>query len=184
MSFRQASTGLVGGTGRCSSFFFPLICLAGIFLGGCAMETYSPDAAPEYVVIRDLTGFYRLGPEQSRGADASLPVQTRVKLLRREMGYSLVQLEDTRTGYVPNENIAVAPPRIQSAPGKPDSDPRRNGGTGRKDRGQAYSGPQVNDTPLPNPGAPAPDLKIQPEAVPDTIPVPSDTPAAGPKFRY
>jgi len=146
------------------------------------METYAPDSAPEYVIIRDLTGFYRLGPEQSRGADASLPRQTRVKLLRREMGFSLVQLEDSRTGYVANENMAVAPPRPQqTTPDKPDPDSRRSGG---KARGQAYSGPQVNDTPLPNPGAPAPDLKIQPEVVPDTIPAPSEPSPSGPKFRY
>ncbi len=160
-------------------------CAVYFFLGGCAMETYAPDAAPEYVIIRDFTAFYRLGPEQGRGADASLPPQTRVKLLRREMGFSLVQLEDLRTGYVANENMAVAPPRLPQAvaPGlkKTDTNPKRRTS---KSNGRPYSGPQVNDTPLPDPAAPPPDLNIQPEVVPDTIPVPSDSPASTPKFRY
>ena len=167
------------------AFLFQLICFGGLFLGGCALETYAPDAAPEYVIIRDATGFYRLGPEQGRGPDASLAVQTRVKMLRREMGFSLVQLEDTRTGYVANENMAVAPPRprqaIESSSAIPNSDSRKNEG---KSRGKVYSGPQVNDTPLPNFDAPLPDLKIHPEAVPDAIRAPSDATSSSPKFRY
>ena len=166
-------------------FIFPLVCLSGLFLGGCVLETYAPETAPEYVIIRDATGFYRLGPEQGHGPDVLLAVQTRVKMLRREMGFSLVQLEDTKTGYVANENMAVAPPRpaqpIQSAAANSGSDSRKNGG---KSRGKAYSGAQVNDTPLPNFESPLPDLKIQPEVVPDTIRGPSEGASSSPKFRY
>lgn len=159
-----------------------LLLFAALAFAGCAMETYAPDAAPEYVIIRDFTAFYRLGPEQGRGADASLRPQTRVKLLRREMGFSLVQLEDLRTGYVANENMAVAPPRI-TAPSsmKPEAGSRKHGG---KTNGRPYSGPQVNETPLPGPAAPAPDLNIQPEVVPDAAPAPSEAPSSAPKFRY
>lgn len=164
-------------------FVRPLLGAALFFFGGCAVETYAPDVAPEYVIIRDFTAFYRLGPEQGRGADASLRPQTRVKLLRREMGFSLVQLEDLRTGYVANENMAVASPRAASpADVRPEAGSRRRGSP--KGRGTAYSGPQVNDTPLPNPAAPPPDLNIAPEVVPETIPAPSEVPSPSPKFRY
>jgi len=163
-----------------------LVLSAGFILGGCATETFAPDAAPEYVVIRDFSPFYRMGPQQGRGPDTSLRAGTRVKLLRREMGFSLVQLEDLRTGYVANENMTVAPPRPPE-PVKPDAEisaSRKKGGRQRGDDSPVYSGPQVNDTPLPDPNAPPPDLNVEPEIVPDTIPVSDATPIARPKYRY
>jgi len=155
------------------------------FLGGCATETFAPDVAPEYVVIRDFTPFYRMGPQQGRGPDTSLRTGTRVKLLRREMGFSLVQLEDLRTGYIANENMTVAPPRPPEQI-KQDEEVaaiRKRGGR-RGDDGPLYSGPQVNDTPLPDPNVPPPDLNVEPEFVPNNIPAPDATPAGRPKFRY
>lgn len=160
-------------------------CLA---LSGCAMETFAPDTAPEYVVIRDFSAFYRLGPQQGRGPDASLRTGARVKLLRREMGYSLVQLEDLRTGYLANENMAVAPPRPpeEIRPASPDASAtgRKRGARSRAEDSPIYSGPQINDTPLPDRNVPPPDLNVEPEIMPDTIPVPAGTPAGTPKFRY
>jgi len=161
------------------------LCLA---LSSCATESFAPEAAPEYVIIRDFSPFYRLGPQQGRGADESLRAGTRIKLLRREMGYSLVQLADSRTGYIANENMTVAPPRPpdqtrndeMSAPGTA----KKRGGRTRAEDSPIYSGPQVNDTPLPDPNVPPPDLNVEPEIMPDNIPVPSATPAGTPKFRY
>ncbi len=172
--------------------FFPrkenlriLFLFLAIFLGGCATQTFSPDAAPEYVVIRDFSPFYRMGPQQGRGPDTSLRAETRVKLLRREMGFSLVQLEDLRTGYVANENMTVAPPRPPEQIKKDEevAAGKKRGGR-RGDDGPLYSGPQVNDTPLPDPNVPPPDLNVEPEIVPDTIPAPDAKPVERPKFRY
>lgn len=156
-----------------------------LVLSGCATESFSPDQAPEYVTIRDFTPFYRNGPMQARGADSALPADTRVKLIRREMGFSLVQLEDTRSGYVANENMAPAPPRPPAPPviASADDGAARTGG--RKKRGgssPAYRGEQLNDIPLPDPNVPPPDLNIAPEEVPAATPVP--TPAEKPKFRF
>jgi len=127
-----------------------------------------------------------LGPQQGRGPDASLRTGDRVKLLRREMGYSLVQLEDLRTGYVANENMTVAPPRPPEQVRAADTgtSARKTGGRSRSDDGPLYSGPPVNDTPLPDPNVPPPDLNVEPEIMPDSIPVPSGTPVGKPKFRY
>ena len=158
-----------------------------VFLSGCASQTFAPEVAPEYVIIRDFSAFYRLGPQQARGADTSLRTGSRVKLLRKEMGFSLVQLEDDlRTGYVANENMAVAPPR---PPGEIRKEAevaalKKRGGSQRGDNGPVYSGPQVNDTPLPDPNVPPPDLNVEPEIVPKNIPAPDATPGATPKFRY
>jgi len=154
-------------------------------LGGCATQTFAPEVAPEYVVIRDFTPFYRLGPQQGRGPDTSLHAGDRVKLLRREMGFSLIQLEDLRTGYVANENMTVAPPR-PPAQVKQEAEiaaSKKRGGH-RGDEGPLYSGPQVNDTPLPDRNVPPPDLNVEPEIVPKNIPAPDATPTSGPKYRY
>jgi len=163
-----------------------LIVLSAVFfLGGCATQTFAPDVAPEYVVIRDFTPFYRLGPQQARGPDASLRAGNRVKLLRREMGYSLVQLEDLRTGYVANENMAVAPPRPpEQVKQEAETAAAKKRGGKRGDEGPLYSGPQVNDTPLPDPNVPPPDLNVEPEVVPKNLPAPDATPSTTPKFRY
>ncbi len=154
-------------------------------VAGCASEVYSPENAPEYIVVGDFAPFYRLGPQQGRGPDASLRTQTRMKLLRREMGFSFVQLDDLRTGYVPNENIAVAPPRPPVAKPEELDTPAARKRSGRTRGGEpAYSGPPVNDTPLPDRNLPPPDLNVEPEVVPDMIPVVPETPAEPPRFRY
>ncbi len=158
---------------------------AACLFGGCATQTFAPEVAPEYVVIRDFTPFYRLGPQQVRGADSSLRVGNRVKLLRKEMGFSLVQLEDTRTGYVANENMTVAPPRPpEQVKQEAEIAAAKKRGGHRGDEGPLYSGPQVNDTPLPDRNVPPPDLNVEPEIVPKNIPAPDATPASRPKYRY
>jgi hypothetical protein len=156
-----------------------------LVLAGCATQTFAPETAPEYVAIRDFTPFYRLGPQQGRGPDASLRTGTRVKMLRREMGYSLVQLEDLRTGYVANENLAVAPPRPpEQVRQEAGASPTKRGKGSRAERSPVYSGSQINDTPLPDRNSPPPDLNVDPEIVPDTTPGPSAKPTGTPKFRY
>ena len=153
-----------------------LLCLA---LAGCASKSFSPDQAPEYIVTRNFAPFYRMGPMQPGGPDGSLPLDTRLKIVSQEMGFSRVQLEDLRTGYVANENIAPAPPKPPEVAlsGDDASTP-----SGRKKRGQRYTGAQVNDTPLPDP-VPPPDLHIAPEIVPAATPTPEPAPEP-PKFRY
>lgn len=77
-------------------------------LAGCATEAFDPDKAPEFIITADFAPFYRLGPQQERGPDASLKTGERVKMLRREFGYSFVQLEDGRSGYIANEEVELA----------------------------------------------------------------------------
>lgn len=156
-----------------------------LLIQGCATQTFAPEQAPEFLVIRDFTPMYRLGPMQARGPDASLKVNTRVKMLRKEMGYSLVQLEDERTGYVANENLAVAPPR----PPEPKvsdfvPDNASTGARGRRGKpsSPAYRGEQLNDIPLPDLSVPPPDLNIAPEDISAPTPAP-EAPLEKPKFR-
>jgi len=152
---------------------------------GCATQTYAPEEAPEYSVIRDFASFYKLGPMQGRGPDSTLRVGDRVKLIRKEMGYSFILLEDSRTGYVANEDIVPAPPRppqpaASASTGSSESSGRRTPSSPR------YRGQQVNDIPLPE-SAPPPELDLNiglEDIASPTSPPPSDTPAEPPKFRY
>jgi len=93
---------------RCGRIF-PAVALAFLCLAGCAEETYPPDIAPEYVAIHGGTAFYKLGPLQTAPPDERLDADERVRMLRREMGYSLVLLPNGQTGYVANEDLAPAP---------------------------------------------------------------------------
>ena len=155
-----------------------LVC-ATFLLTGCATETFAPETAPEYVVIRDGSPFYSLGPQEARGPTSWLRVQTRVKLLRREMGYSLVQLETLKTGYVANENMAIAPPRLPEAANVSQKSHKRGGGNRVDD-----SDSSLDDMPPPDSHVTTPDLNISPELVPDIIPVPEETQTGPPTFRY
>jgi len=168
---------------RQTSVWMVLLAAAVILSGCAATQTFTPETAPDYVMIRDYTPFYRLGPMQGR-PDASLPSGTRVKLLRQEMGYSLVQLSDSRTGYVANENMAPAPPLPPSVTASDSSDAPRSGKKRRNvPDSPRYTGEQMNDIPMPEPNTPAPDLNIAPEDVAAPAPTPTP-PAEKPKFRY
>ena len=87
---------------------FALFC-AMICLVGCATEKFDPSQAPEFLVKEDYGLFYLIGPAQERGPDASLRHGERVKMLRREFGYSYVTIADGRSGYIANEALALAP---------------------------------------------------------------------------
>ena len=173
-----------------------------VVLSACATQTFTPDQAPEYEITRSFTPFYLQRPVQGARTDISLNAKTRVKLLRKGMGYSFVQLEDFRTGYVANKNMAVAPPGSQKKPFGSTSDeaptkPRR------KKRPSPIPGAGVSPTPSPSPVSqgeqlkdipshdvnapsptPPPDLPIAPKEVPAPSPTPTpQPPLEKPKFR-
>jgi len=79
------------------------------FFAGCAGPTFTADTAPEYLVTRAQAPFYRLGPQQAGPPDEFLVLDDRVRLLRREFGYSLALLTTGETGYVANEDLKPAP---------------------------------------------------------------------------
>jgi hypothetical protein len=141
-------------------------------LAGCATQSFEPGQEPEFEVAADFAKFYQTGPGQERGPDASLRTGERFKMLRREMGYSFVLLEDGRTGYVANEEMAAAPP-------EPLADPKTKRSRKKK------SEDEDRDFPEPAPGE-MPDLSELPEAVEVFHPglgneIPAD---AKPEFRY
>src|SRR5215207_2480411 len=101
-----------------------LLVATGVVFGACATQTFRPEEAPEYLVTRDPTPFYLSKPRQEGTPDAALSAQTRVKLLRKQTGYSLVLLEDSRKGYVANAYLTEAPAGSQQRPfGSPETGP-------------------------------------------------------------
>ena len=74
-------------------------------LAGCASQTFTPETAPAAKILRERALFYRSGPLQATPADARLARDTTLLVLRKEFGYSLVQLDDGRTGFIANEDL-------------------------------------------------------------------------------
>ncbi|HEY5706484.1 MAG TPA: hypothetical protein VIS96_13010 [Terrimicrobiaceae bacterium] len=160
-----------------------------LVLGACATQTFKPDQAPEYTITRNFTPFYQKRPLQGATTDASLSAKTRVKLLRKEMGYSLVLLEDSRTGYVSNKNMVVAPPGSQKKPfgstsGESSAKPRRKkrfGPVATPTPSPVSQSGQVNTVPSQEPTAPSP---TPPPDLPEPSPTPvPQAPVEKPKFR-
>jgi len=141
-------------------FIFPILLLA-LLLSACSSIEYASDQLPRMVVLHDDVPFYLQGPAQGNGPDRTLAKGDEVQVLRKEFGYSFVQLVDGKKGFVANEELAVAPPRPSPTP-IPSSAP--------SGRGSA-------DT--------IPDLWPQQKALPDA-PAPEETnaPLAPPGFRY
>lgn len=85
-------------------------------LPACSSIEYPPDQAPRMVVENDTASFFLHGPAQSSGADRTLAKGDEVQVLRKEFGYSFVQLGDGSKGYVANELLVIAPPMPSPTP--------------------------------------------------------------------
>ena len=166
-----------------------LLVAIGLVFGACATQTFRPEEAPEYLVTRDPTPFYLNKPRQEGTPDAALSAQTRVKLLRKQANYSLVLLEDSRTGYVANVYLTQAPSGSQQRPfgSSPETEPS----TRPKRRAVPSPTPtssQPLETPASEASAPAtstpapPAPQAPPEEVPSPTPAP-EVPLEKPKFR-
>ena len=151
----------------CVILFIVAACLT-----GCATQSFDPDKAPEFLVQSDYAPFYSLGPGQERGPDASLQRGERVKILRREFGFSYVEIKDGRTGYIANEEITPAPKPEPKASPSP---------LHKRSRGASAGNSNVSES-----FAPMPDFENLPEPVDVLHPISEiETPAdSKPEFRY
>lgn len=146
--------------------------LCSVCVVGCATQTFDPANAPEFLVQSDYTPFHSLGPGQERGPDASLQRGELVKMLRREFGFSYVEIPDGRVGYIANEEILPAPKREP----EPTASPSRKhsaGGSARISRS--------SEAPVP-----LPEIDTLPEPVDVLHPISEMEPApdSKPEFRY
>jgi hypothetical protein len=156
-------------------------CGAVLLSAGC--ETAPVEPAPEFigdrVIVNDYAEFFRLGPQQSGGADLTLRAGDRVMLRRKEFGYSRVQLEDGETGYMANEDLQEAPPEPRRRPGRrgaPSGGARSGTPSGEEDFYEDIGLPDASLDILPEdlPLDPLPELAPTPAPAPETTP-PQDT---------
>ncbi len=170
-----------------------------LVLSACASQTLNPEQAPDYVITRNFTPFYTERPVPGATTDVSLQEKTRVKLLRKGPSYSLVKLEDSRTGYVTTKNISVAPAELQQTPSgatraEPQITPQRKkrvrGAAPPTPRptpiieGQRLDNPPSQETSPPAP-TPSPEMEVPREepSPPPATPTPQPSPVEKPKFR-
>jgi len=123
----------------------------GILLAGC--ETGKQGKVEDfYIVTSKQAQVYRFGPAQPTGADAVLTVGQKVKMLRREYGYSRVMTGDGMSGYISNDFIAPT-----AAPEKPKAGTAGN--------------PAMNLPPLPSRGGGIPGVSSANRSVLQTDPL-------------
>lgn len=150
-------------------------CIAVCLLAaGCETTPVQPSNkfVGDMEVVSDYASFFRLGPQQAGGADRSLRLKDRVMLLRKEFGYSRVQLEDDQVGYMANEDIKPAPPE----PRKKAESGGRSGGQGRASSEREFYD-QI-DLPDPNLNIMPEDVPLEP--LPDMLPESVDSPKTSP----
>jgi hypothetical protein len=132
------------------------------FLIPAGCETVPLEPSENYsgntIVVNDYASFYRLGPQQAGGADRSLRKDERVMRLRKEFGYSRVQLEDGQVGYMANEDLVEAPPEPRTKRLN-----RKRPRSSASSAGEDYTAENFDDSSIP---LPDPSLDILPEDVP------------------
>ncbi|MBJ7259546.1 MAG: hypothetical protein JHD33_08400 [Chthoniobacterales bacterium] len=155
-----------------------MLCFGALALAGCQTTALgpAPEFAPDMVVAADYALFYRLGPQQAGGADLSLRTNENVMLLRKEFGYSRVQLEDGQVGYMANEDIQPAPEPPPEAQRKHMPGQSKKGGRSSRASDEDYE----ENIPIPDPnlGLLPDDIPLEP--LPDLLPEPGDEPAPAP----
>ena len=132
----------------------------------------------DMVVVTDYASFYRLGPQQAGGADRSLRTGDRVMLLRKQFGYSRVQLDDNQVGYMANEDIQAAPPEPRRRFSRAEEQARSSGRGSRAPR--VYEDDLYGDFDIldPNLDLLPDDLPLEP--LPELFPDPVDLPTPAP----
>lgn len=85
-----------------------MVLCAALFSAGCAGRE-DAQIGSLYRVSSDNTPFYLFGPQQGTGPDQNLRDGTLVTLVNRGFGFSEVELNDGRTGFVPTANLELAP---------------------------------------------------------------------------
>ena len=95
------------------------VLLASIFsllLTACSSIEYDGNNSPRMLISEESTPFFHNGPAQGSGPDKFLGKGDEVAVFRKDMGYSLVLLQDGQKGYVANEALTPAPPSPVNQP--------------------------------------------------------------------
>ncbi len=126
----------------------------------------------KYMVIVEKTPFYKYGPAQTFGADFQLLKDQRVTMIQRSFGYSRVMTADGVTGFVPSDDLGLAPPEpvVRATPA-----PKFGG---------LFSGKPKRSNVESTPGSPLFDTSEFPAAPLPDKPEPKGPPKPAPRFRF
>jgi hypothetical protein len=114
---------------------------------GCAgPETASPGAGR--FTVKKKTPFYKYGPAQAVGADFSLDSGTQLTVIKREVGYSRVMLDNGQSGYVATEMLG--PVEVKPAPTPAASGSKKKSSRPRRPEND-FIPPPLDEPPLPLP---------------------------------
>ena len=138
-------------------------------LGACAATQVPGAGANRYVITVPRAQFYKEGPAQPFGADATLTQGQRLTVVSRDFGYSRVTLESGQSGYVATEDMKPAPPDPVTPAPRPTPKP-----------GLANVGRRANSAVEP---VPAPLFDVTDVPAPP-LPKGSEPPSPAPVFRY
>lgn len=150
----------------------PLL-LALFALPACSTVRYAEGEEPVFIVADEFTPFFTTGPGQERGPDLALKRGARVEVLSRGLGYSMVRIDDGRSGHVANESLRPAP---AAPPGPEPRKPRRVTGT-------RSSSTQADDDELPE-ALPDPNLPPEPVEVLHPLAEPELLSDEEPTYRF
>ena len=87
-------------------------------ISACSSIEYNSTNSPKMVVSVDHTPFYHNGPLQGNGPDLSLAKGEELEVLRKEIGYSFVRINDGQNGYVANDDLKPTEPAPFTHPTK------------------------------------------------------------------
>lgn len=135
----------------------PLFWCLLLFLGGCASPGPQPPTN-QFLVSVPKAQFYKYGPAQAFGADFNLEQGQRITMVKREFGYSRIQLADGQTGYVSTDELEPAPP--EPPPPRATPPPRSKLFSGKLRQSHVQPVPEdplfdITDIPLPMPEEPS-----------------------------
>ena len=145
--------------------------LAAFLFAGCNTTgaTRGEPVSDRYAVTSELAPFYKQGPAQGYGPDASLKEGTIVTMLKRGFGYSQVSTPAYGEGWMATSDLQPAPP-------EPNPEAAPVGSTASNIRSTPYGSGDYN-----NPELLEASEAALPEPEPEPAPV-SDKPK--PAFRY
>jgi hypothetical protein len=112
---------------------------------GCAAAGVARPGS-RFAVAGGDSQFYKYGPAQAFGADATLPKGEKVTLIKQDFGFSQVRRENNETGYIATDALRLLPPDPVRPTPKTVAAKRRSGSP----RAKPAPEPQLDLTDLPS----------------------------------
>lgn len=124
-------------------------------------DTAGSPESDQYIVTARRAYFYQFGPAQGAGPDFVLARGARVKMIKRDFGFSQIKTADNELGYVATSDVSLAPPESRLASAGTQKTRKTRAGT-RPPPGTVQPSDALPDGPMkytPSPAQPAPSFR-------------------------